>query len=44
MTDYGWFTGNAAGNDHSVIKGNAWGLYDIMDTFGVVYRYRQRIL
>ncbi|MBL98393.1 MAG: gluconolaconase [Rhodopirellula sp.] len=31
LTDYGWFTGNAAGNDPpvGVKKPNAWGLYDI---------------
>ena len=31
LGDYGWFTGNAAGNDPPVgaKKPNAWGLYDI---------------
>lgn len=31
LSDYGWFTGNAAGNDPpvGVKKPNAWGLYDI---------------
>jgi formylglycine-generating enzyme required for sulfatase activity len=31
LTDYGWFTGNASGNDPPVgaKKPNAWGLYDI---------------
>lgn len=31
LGDYGWFTGNAAGNDPpvGVKKPNAWGLYDI---------------
>ncbi len=31
LTDYGWFTGNAAGNDPPVgaKKPNPWGLYDV---------------
>jgi gluconolactonase len=31
LTDYGWFTGNAAGNDPAVgaKKPNPWGLYDV---------------